>query len=384
MLIAIACIPLAIWTYLLLGRYGFWRVSQQLAPPMQKPVQPASVVAVIPARNEAAAIERTVASLLQQDFPALVRLVVVDDNSDDGTAVLARRAAEKLGKDSQLTVIQGRPLPPDWTGKMWAVAQGVAEAESLDPDHLLLTDADIEHGPDTLSELVHIAQSGSYDLVSYMVKLHCETIAEKALIPAFVFFFFMLYPPAAIRSRRSRIAGAAGGCMLIRTAALQIAGGIAQIRSELIDDCALAKAVKSTGGRVWLGLTPATRSLRKYVTFGEIEAMIARTAFKQLRHSGLLLIGTCLGLVITYLLPITLLSTGQIVPALLGAAAWLLMSIAYLPMTRFYGRALPWSATLPFAAAFYMSATVHSALQYATGRGGHWKGRNQDAKSSAS
>lgn len=384
MLIAIASIPLAIWIYLLFGRYGFWRVSQHFAPPIQQRTPAARVITIIPARNEAATIEHAVTSILQQDFPALLQLIVVNDNSEDDTAGLARRAAERLGKRSQLTVLQGRPLPAAWTGKMWAVAQGVAEAEALNPDYLLLTDADIEHAPNTLRELVHIAQSGSYDLVSYMVKLHCESIAEKALIPAFVFFFFMLYPPPAIRSPRSRIAGAAGGCMLIRTAALQIAGGIGQIRSEVIDDCALAKAVKSTGGRVWLGLTSTTHSLRKYGTFAEIEAMIARTAFNQLRHSWLLLAVTCLGLLITYLLPIALLFSGQIVPALLGAVAWLLMSIAYFPLTRFYGRALPWCTTLPFAAAFYMSATLHSALQYATGRGGQWKGRSQDAKSSTS
>jgi hopene-associated glycosyltransferase HpnB len=263
---------------------------------------------------------------------------------------------------------------------MWAVAQGVQEAQTREPDYLLLTDADIEHSPQNIRELVQIAEAGSYDLVSYMVKLNCETLAEKALIPPFVFFFLLLYSPAAIRSPKSKVAGAAGGCMLIRTAALEIAGGIEQIRSEVIDDCALAKAVKASGGRVWLGLTPSTRSLRKYVTFAEIERMISRTAFNQLRHSWLLLAGTTLGLAITYLLPVGLIFSGRIVPAILGAAACLLMSIAYAPMVRFYGRSILWSVTLPFAAVFYMSATIHSAIQYATGRGGQWKGRSQDVK----
>src|SRR5579884_2366374 len=283
MLIALACVPLAIWLYLVFFHWRFWRVARHL-PPVQ-PVKPSqsTVVAVIPARNEAAAIERAVRSLLRQDFPGLLRVIVVDDHSEDNTAELAQRSG------SRVTVLPSATLEPGWTGKMWAVAQGVAEAGRLKPDYLLLTDADIEHGPSALADLVRIAESGSYDLVSYMVRLSSETIAEKLLIPAFVFFFFLLYPPAAIRSRRSKMAGAAGGCMLIHTAALEAAGGIAQIRSEVIDDCALARAVKSSGGRVWLGLTTQTRSLRRYTSFGEIERMIARTAFNQLRHSWLLL-----------------------------------------------------------------------------------------------
>jgi len=291
-----------------------------------------------------------------------------------------KAAATTVNKQPHVAVLQGQPLPLGWTGKMWAVAQGVAEAETLKPNFLLLTDADIEHGPNNLTQLVQIAEKGRSDLVSYMVKLHCQTTPEKALIPAFVFFFFMLYPPRTIQSYRSKIAAAAGGCMLIRTAALQAAGGIEQIRSEVIDDCALARAVKSSGGRVWLGLTAETRSLRRYSTFGEIERMIARTAFNQLRHSWLLLVATCLGLLTTYLLPLVLLLSGRLIPALLGLAAWALMSILYYPMIKFYGCSLVWSITLPFAAVFYMAATVHSAIQYSTGRGGRWKGRNQDLR----
>ncbi len=380
MLIAIACIPLLIWIYLLLGHSGFWRVSGQLA--MCDASQPlrGNVVAVIPARNEATAIGRAVASLLQQDFPGLLRIIVVDDDSEDGTADAARRAATAAAKQWQLTVLQGRSLPDGWTGKMWAVAQGVVEAEVLAPDYLLLTDADIEHAPGNISQLMRIAESGSYDLTSYMVKLACDTVAEKALVPAFVFFFFMLYPPAAIRSRRSKIAGAAGGCMLIRTAALQIAGGIGSIRSEVIDDCALAKAVKSSGGRVWLGLTMHARSLRHYATFGEMERMIARTAFNQLQHSWMLLACTCLGLIVTYLLPVGCVFSGRLIPTIVGGAAWALMTLAYFPIVRFYGRSALWSLTLPGCALFYMAATIASAVRYASGRGGQWKGRRQDTK----
>lgn len=377
MLIAIACVPLAIWIYLIFAHRGFWRVSKHFAPASahgenRSSAPPDTVMAVIPARNEAVGIGRAVTSLRQQDYPALLRIIVVDDNSDDGTSDLARTAGA--------AVVQGRPLPSGWTGKMWAVAQGVHEAQRLQPDYLLLTDADVEHSPHNLSQLVQIAETGSYDLVSYMVKLNCETLAEKALIPPFVFFFFLLYPPAAIRSPRSKVAGAAGGCMLIRTAALDIAGGIEQIRSEVIDDCALAKAVKASGGRVWLGLTPSTRSFRKYRTFADIERMISRTAFNQLRHSWLLLFATTLGLAITYLVPVGLVFSGRMAPAIIGSAAWLLISIAYAPAVRFYGRSILWSATLPFAAAFYMTATIHSGMQYATGRGGQWKGRSQDVK----
>lgn len=375
MLIAFACVPLAIWIYLVFFRYGFWRVSRQLASVDASQWPQRGVIAVIPARNEAAGIERSLTSLFKQD---LLHIIVVDDQSADGTGELARRAAITAGREGQITVLKGKPVPPGWTGKMWAVAQGVAEAETLGPDYLLLSDADIEHAPRTVAELVRIAESGSYDLVSYMVKLACEAAAEKLLIPAFVFFFFLLYPPAAVRSRRSKIAGAAGGCMLIRAPALQIAGGIAQIRSEVIDDCALSKAVKSSGGRVWLGLTRRTRSLRSYTTFAEIERMIARTAFKQLRHSWLWLIVTCVELVITFLLPVALLFSGHMLAALFGTAAWALMSIAYFPMVRFYGRSWIWCLTLPLAAMFYMAATVHSAVQYARARGGQWKGRVQD------
>lgn len=384
MLTAIACVPPLIWAYLLLARGGFWRVSKQLTPTNLTASVSGSVVAVIPARNEAAGIGHTITSLLQQDFPCLLRIIVVDDQSEDGTAEVARRAAARVGKEHLVTLIPGRPLPSGWTGKMWAVAQGVAEAERLNTEYLLLTDADIQHAPNNISELLRIAQSGGYDLVSYMVKLACEMTAEKALIPAFVFFFLMLYPPAAIRSTTSKVAGAAGGCMLIRTTALRAAGGIDRIRSEVIDDCALASAVKSSGGRVWLGLTASTRSLRSYSSFGEIERVIARTAFNQLQHSWLLLGFTCLGLLLTYLLPVAFVFSGHLVPAILGATTWALMAIAYLPMVRFYRRSAFWSTTLPLVALFYMAATVHSAVQYASGKGGQWKGRTQDKKLSRS
>jgi hopene-associated glycosyltransferase HpnB len=222
-----------------------------------------------------------------------------------------------------------------------------------------------------------VAEKGKYDLVSLMVKLHCKTLAEKLLIPAFVFFFFKLYPPKWTADTRRRTAGAAGGCVLIRPEALVRAGGMAAIRGEIIDDCALARRVKQSGGKVWLGLTPSSYSARPYLSFTEIGAMISRTAFNQLHHSRAILAGTLLGLVLTYVLPIALLFSGNSAVAL-GILAWALMAVAYLPMVRFYKVNVIWAATLPFAALFYMGATLHSAIQYWAGSGGRWKGRVQD------
>ncbi len=338
------------------------------------------IVVIIPARNEAECIGEAVASLLEQDFPALLQIIVVDDGSTDGTAAVAQSAAMRAGKPSQLTVIRGKPLLPGWTGKLWAISQGITQAEPLTPDYFLFTDADIRHGEHSVAELVATAEAGRYDLASYMVKLACETPAEKALIPAFVYFFLQLYPPAWIQSEKSKTAGAAGGCILIRPTALRNIGGIAAIRSAVIDDCALAQAVKRNGGRIWMGLTDQTESLRSYVTFTEIGRMISRTAFNQLRHSFLWLAAAVAGLFFTYLLPPLLLLTGHALPIILGAAAWLLMSLSYLPMVRFYRRSAAWSVCLPLIALFYLGATIHSALQYWRGRGGEWKGRAQDLR----
>lgn len=277
-------------------------------------------------------------------------------------------------------MLHGKPLPPGWTGKLWALEQGIEHALLLDPDYLLLTDADIEHDAASVTELVRIAEQRRLDLASYMVKLHCTTIAERALIPAFVFFFLKLYPPQWTASEKFKTAGAAGGCILIRSEALARIGGIAAIRNELIDDCALAGAVKRSGGRVWLGLTRETHSLRAYGGFGEIGRMVSRTAFSQLRHSTLLLIAAIAGLFVTYLLPPLLLLSGKPLPMILGGAAWLLMSAVYLPMVRFYNRSPLWSLALPLITLFYMGATLHSAVQYWRCRGGEWKGRAQDVR----
>jgi hopene-associated glycosyltransferase HpnB len=373
---------LSAWVYLLAARGGFWKVWRLSSPVAPEESVQGLIAVVIPARDEAAVIGDTVRSLLGQSCAEQIRIFVVDDHSSDGTAEIALQAALASGRVDAVTVVRGSALPVGWTGKLWAVQQGIEQAGRLNPEFLLLTDADIRHAHDNVATLVAIAESGTFDLVSFMVKLHCESLAERLLIPAFVFFFFMLYPTAWIRDQRRRVAGAAGGCMLMRPQALQQAGGMPAIRDRIIDDCALADAVKRSGGRVWLGVTPDTMSTRRYESFGEIGRMIARTAFNQLRHSAGLLAGSIIGLAITYLLPVALLFSGHAGLAAIGALGWLLMTIAYFPMVRFYGLSAGWALTLPMAASFYMFATVDSAVKFWSGRGGEWKGRAQDVRGS--
>ncbi len=379
-LTTVAFFPLLIWIYLLLARGGFWRVRKQFAPRHLPPSPERKIAAVIPARDEAEVIGETVRTLLCQDLPCPLHIVVVDDGSRDDTCQAAKAAARELNAAHRLTVLAGRPLPPGWTGKLWAVSQGVALAETFQPDYLLLTDADIRHAPHSIRDLLAVAEERRCDLASYMVKLATDTAAEKILIPAFVYFFFQLYPPQWVGSGRMRTAGAAGGCMLVRPEALQRMGGISAIRREVIDDCALAKAIKQSGGKLWLGLTDTAESLRSYGGFAGVGRMISRSAFNQLRHSALLLVLTVTGLFATYLLGPLLLLTGKPVPVLLGGAAWSLMSLSYLPMIRHYRQSALWCVSLPAVALFYVSATIHSAWQYWHGAGGRWKGRVQDAR----
>ena len=362
---------LAAWLYLLTGRGGFWRMGEE--PEAAAPARWPSVAAVIPARNEAGVVGRTVASLAAQQYRGPFRMVLVDDHSTDGTAEAARGAAP----ETMLSIVRAGALPAGWTGKLWAVAEGVRHV-GQEPEYFLLTDADITHPPENLAKLAARAETGDYDLVSFMATLHCGTPAERAVIPAFVFFFFMLYPPAWIRSPRHATAGAAGGCILIRRETLERMGGIGAIAGELIDDCALARAVKRQGGRVWLGLSRETRSIREYRSFGEIGRVVSRTAFTQLGHSAPLLGGTVAGMAAMYLAPPLLAVGGHGTTAALGGCAWLASAIAYFPALRFYGLRAWRAPLLPAIAAFYAGATVHSAVAYWRGRGGEWKGRAQD------
>jgi len=377
---AIAAAGALIWLYLLLARGNFWRVREPDLSLCETTPPRARVAVIVPARNEADVIARTVASLVRQNYSGPLHIFLIDDDSQDGTADSAAKAAEKTGRRELLSVFRAPLLPSGWTGKLWAISEGIRQAERFHPDYLFFSDADIVHAPDNLSKLVARAQSGHYNLVSLMVMLQCRSVAEKLLIPAFVFFFFKLYPPRWIESPSHSTAGAAGGCVLVRTPALVRSGGIAAIRAELIDDCALAKAVKSTGGRVWLGVTSATHSIRGYGAFGEIWRMISRTAFRLLGHSNWLLLGTLIAMFVTYLAPPLLLFTFKPLPVALGLFAWSLMTVAYTPTLRFYGLSIFWAPLLPLVALFYLGATIHSAVNYWKGVGGIWKGRVQDGK----
>jgi len=358
---SVGFVTLAIWIYLTFFRGAFWKLRERLRHAI--PAHEHAVTAVIPARNERELIGRAVASLHAQNLS----VIVADDESTDGTA-------DASNADQ---IVKVTPRPPGWKGKLWAVASGI-EADTSHSEFLLLTDADIEHvSPDLTQSLLAQAEQG-YDLVSIMVQLRCESIAEQLLIPAFVFFFFKLYPPAWVASGKGS-AAAAGGCMLIRSETLTRIGGIASIRDALIDDCTLAQKIRQHGGRVWMGISDLPiRSIRPYGGISGIRAMIARSAFAQLNHSTLLLLGTIAGMLIIYVMPVALLVCGDKLAATLGLCAWAISAIVYAPSVRNY-RAPIWTALcLPAIAIFYLIATIESAIDYWTGRGGQWKGRIQD------
>jgi hopene-associated glycosyltransferase HpnB len=368
---------LAIWLYLLSARGAFWLSRERDGAVAGQGAWPA-ITAVIPARDEAECVGKTVASLLRQDYAGEFHVVLVDDQSRDGTAQVARDAAGAVGAVGRLTVVSGRSLPAGWTGKLWAQSQGVetAEAAPHPPELILFTDADIVYAPGELTKLAARAQAGGYVLTSLMAKLRCESFAERMFIPAFIFFFQMLYPFAWANDPRRSTAAAAGGCMLVRRETLRAAGGMASIRSALIDDCALAKHLKARGP-IWIGLTDGVRSIRGYPAIEDIRRMVARTAYAQLRYSPLLLAGTVLGLAVTYLAPVLLAVFAGGLARSLGIAAWLLMAVAFQPILRFYRVSPLWGLALPAIAASYMAFTVDSAYQHARGRGGMWKGRAQ-------
>jgi hopene-associated glycosyltransferase HpnB len=362
-------VPLAIWLYLMLGRDFFWllraRDDRRDYPLSAAP----SVVAIVPARDEADSIAQSVGSLLTQDYPGDFRVIVVDDQSTDGTAAIAKALGGK-----NLDVVSGAARPPGWTGKTWAMQQGLDRAGA--PDYIWFTDADIVHSPDNLSRLVAQAQGRGAVLVSLMARLHCKAGAEHFLIPAFVYFFAMLYPFDTVNNPARKIAAAAGGCMLVRRDALAAAGDIVAIGPQIIDDCALARALKPHGP-IWLGLTNRALSLRVYERIGDIRRMIVRTAYAQLCYSPPRLAIALLGLAMVFFAaPATALFGWGISQ---GAAwlAWLLMAVSFQPMLRFYRLSPLWGMALPIIAAFYAAFTLESAIQHGRGRGGMWKGRAQ-------
>ncbi len=374
--IYVAAIPFAIWIYLLLGRGNFWRLNEDATVP--KPLENwPCVVAVVPARNEAETIGRVVTSLVSQDYPGEFEVIVVDDQSEDATAALARQAAAESGATRRVTAHSVAALPPGWTGKLWALNEGVFVSAKKVPAFFWLTDADVVHTTDTLRRLVFRAERDSLDLASLMVLLQAKTFPERLLIPPFLYFFLMLYPPRWIAAPKARTAGAAGGCILLRRSAFERIGGLASIRSEVIDDCALARAVKRSGGKIWMGVTRSSVSLREYGSFAEIRDMIARTAFSQLRHSLVLLALTLIALPVTFWLAWILFFTGDDPAWIMASTAVSLMTTTFLLTVRFFGLSPLWAFTLPFAALFYGYATCVSAARYWLGQGGQWKGRAQ-------
>ncbi|HEY9908552.1 MAG TPA: glycosyltransferase [Thermosynechococcaceae cyanobacterium] len=381
-----------IWLGLLLFRGQFWKPDQQLlgieaadfqiGPQKTDPQNSETprICAVVPARNEAELLPMTLRSLLTQDYPGEFQVVLVDDHSTDGTATVAQQVAIETGQQSQLQILSAEPLPAGWSGKLWAMNQGIQKAQAFAPDYVLLTDADIEHDRQNLSQLVAKAQQESLDLVSLMVRLRCESFWEQLLIPAFVFFFQKLYPFRWVNTPTNPTAAAAGGCILIRQTALDRIGGLQIVRQALIDDCALANAVKSPPlHSIWLGLTQHTRSLRPYPNLETIWDMVARTAFTQLSYSPWLLLGTLIGMVLIYLTPPIALLVGLVLGkgtiVLAGAIGWGLMTLAYFPTVRFYECSPVFALSLPAIGFLYTLMTIDSALRHWQGRGGAWKGR---------
>jgi hopene-associated glycosyltransferase HpnB len=362
-MIVLAAVAAIAWLYLALGHGRFWQSG-----PVARPALPSAspqVDIVVPARDEADVIAASLGSLLSQAYPAF-RVTLVDDGSADGTGDVARGLA-----DARLSVLAGAPRPAGWAGKLWAVQQGVA---ATDAPWLLLTDADIVHDAAHLASLLAQAERSGADLVSEMVELACTSRAERALVPAFVYFFQLLYPFARVNDPASRVAAAAGGTMLVRRAALERIGGIAAIRGALIDDVALARAIKARGP-VWLGHSALARSIRPYATFADIWRMVARSAYVQLHFSPLLLLGTLLGLFVAFLVPPLAALFSHGVARWLGVLAWALMAATLLPTLRRFRLSPLRALLLPAMAAFYMAATFGSALDHHRGRGVVWKRR---------
>jgi hopene-associated glycosyltransferase HpnB len=358
----IALLSLLIWLYLFFAHSKFWESGPELAP--AAPDVCPDVDIIIPARDEAETIGPVIASLLAQDYAGVFRVILVDDNSTDGTAAVA-------GAAPNLAIISGAAKPPGWSGKLWALQQGVAASTA---PVLLFADADITHDPRHLASLVARLNSPRVDMVSEMVRLSCVSLAERALVPAFVYFFQMLYPFAAVNNPLSSVAAAAGGTICIRRDALVRLGGIARIKSALIDDVALACEAKKFGP-IFLGHSGLAASIRPYPEFGDIWRMVSRTAFTQLRYSGVLLALTLLGLTLVWLVPVWEIVFGHGWRFLCGLAAFALAVISYMPTLARYGRNRAWALALPAIALFYMAATLGSALNYWRGTGATWKAR---------
>lgn len=417
-LLVAACASLAVWLWLTLGQGMFWRTDTRL-PPRHAPARWPSVAIVVPARDEAEVLPRSLTSLLAQDYPGEAEVILVDDGSTDGTAALARRLSDARPGGLPLTVLSPGEPAAGWTGKLWALRHGIAHAHARSgtgtgtgtststststgphdsipspgsspgpaPDYLLLTDADIAHEPDSLRELVCAATAADLDLVSQMARLRAVSVWERLIVPAFVYFFAQLYPFRWINRPAARTAAAAGGCVLLRTEAAVRAGVPESIRQAVIDDVSLARAVQRSGGRIWLGLAERVDSVRPYASLADLWRMVSRSAYAQLRHRPELLAGTVAGLVLVYLVPpaalLAGLAAGRPAVAWAGGLAWLLMAGTYLPMLRYYRQPAVLAPLLPLTALLYLLMTVDSAVQHYRGRGAAWKGRTYARPSDA-
>lgn len=377
-LAALGALSFAAWVYLAVAHGRFWLCDQRLDGRAPPPPRWPAVVAVVPARDEAALVPETIASLLDQDYPGDFRILLVDDESSDGTAEAAQRVARAHAQGARLHVVRTPARPPGWVGKMWAVETGV-RAGAGEHAYWLLTDADVAHGADDLRRLVSAAEAGRLDLVSQMVLLHAGSGWGALLVPAFVYFFQKLYPFPRVNDPRSRMAAAAGGCVLVRRDALARAGGIEALRGEVIDDCALGRAIKR-GGPVWLGLSATERSVRPYGGIADVWNMVARSAYTQLGHSPAILAGTVAGLALLYLVPPLAVAAfpwhGDAVAGAFGAAAWALSAVTFVPTLALYGRSPAWALALPVAGALYAAMTVDSARRHRSAQGATWKGRS--------
>ncbi|HET9079379.1 MAG TPA: glycosyltransferase [Trebonia sp.] len=397
--LGIVCVAsAAAWVYLVAAHGGFWLTSQRLPRSTGRPPVPPGawppVAAVVPARNEAESLPVTLPALLAQDYPGDFRVFLVDDNSDDGTGAIAAELGEKAARagGAPLTVVKGRPRPAGWAGKVWAMSQGFAagtdgmSTAGAPPEYVLFTDADIAWSPHALRDLVRGAEADDRALVSQMALLRAQTRWERVIVPAFVYFFAKLYPFRKVSDPKSRTAGAAGGCMLIRRAALEDAGGLERVKGALIDDVALATLLKRRGNRTWLGLTTDLSSTRPYPDLASLWHMIARSAYVQLRYNPLLLAGTITGLLVLYVAPVAGAIAGLTAvagnegsaAALAGAAGltgWALMTASYVPMLQFYGLSALRAPALPLIAVLYAAMTADSARRHYCGRAVSWRGR---------
>jgi len=384
-----AAVSLAAWIFLLVARGFYWRTAlsmntAEMAAEAGAPREWPSVWAVVPARNEADVLPRTLRTLLSQAYAGEFHVVLVDDHSTDGTAEVAARVASDMGRADRLRVVRADSLPPGWAGKVWAMQNGLRHV----PDgaqYVLFTDADISHPPTSVQALVARAERDRMDLVSLMVRLRAESAWEKLLIPAFVYFFAKLYPFAWVSHSRRRTAAAAGGCVLVRRRLLPTPPGLDAIRDAVIDDCALARLVAERGGRLWLGLGDDVVSVRAYGTLGEIWRMIARTAFVQLRFSAWILAGTVVGMLLLYAVPPAAAITGlvgllagtpgSLAALCLGGLAYAILAATFVPMLRWYRLSPARSALLPLAGVLYTLMTLDSARRFWLRTGDHWKGR---------